>query len=96
MFFKLDKLIEEQKNLLNRLEEKKATMKPEEKSQIMTLIKSLTISIEKAKEDLLKLVQTTSKRRSVSDVSVFSQFPDLVKNAFIRCLQHQLSSLIAF
>jgi hypothetical protein len=59
------------------LDEKKATMKPEEKSQIMTLIKSLTISIEKAKEDLLKLVQTTSKRRSVSDVSVFlavSQF----------------------
>ena len=65
----MDKLIEEQKKLLTMLEEKKLTMKPEEKTQIMKFIKSLTTSIEKAKEDLQKLVQTTFKRRSVSDVS---------------------------
>jgi hypothetical protein len=65
----LDKLIEEQKNLLTRLEEKKSTLKPEEKSQMIALIKSLTTSIEKAKEDLQKLMQTSVKRRSVSDVS---------------------------
>lgn len=64
----LDKLIEEQKKLLARLEEKKGTMKPEEKSQIMALIKSLTTSIEKAKDDLQQLVKATAKRRSVSDV----------------------------
>jgi hypothetical protein len=67
--FQLDKLIEEQKKLLNRLEEKKGTMKAEEKSQIMTLIKSLTTSIEKAKDDVQQLVKATAKRRSVSDVS---------------------------
>ena len=67
--FQLDKLIEEQKKLLTRLEEKKGTMKAEEKSQIMALIKSLTTSIEKAKDDLQQLVKATAKRRSVSDVS---------------------------
>jgi hypothetical protein len=67
--FQLDKLIEEQKKLLNRLEEKKGTMKAEEKSQIMALIKSLTTSIEKAKDDVQQLVKATAKRRSVSDVS---------------------------
>ncbi len=70
--FQLDKLIEEQKKLLARLEEKKGTMKPEEKSQIMALIKSLTTSIEKAKDDLQQLVKATAKRRSVSDVSHLS------------------------
>jgi uncharacterized protein YegL len=65
----LDKLIDEQKKLLTRLEEKKATMKAEEKSQIMAMIKSMTASIEAANEDLKKLVQSSTKRRSVSDVS---------------------------
>ena len=69
MFFpQLDKLIDEQKKLLTRLEERKATMKAEEKAEMMTLLKSLTVSIEKAKEDLKKLVQTSVKRRSISDV----------------------------
>ena len=69
MFFsQLDKLIEEQKKLLTRLEEKKATMKPEERAEMMNLLKSLTSSIEKAKEDLKRIVQTTVKRRSISDV----------------------------
>ena len=81
--FQLDKLIEEQKKLLTRLEEKKGTMKAEEKSQIMALIKSLTTSIEKAKDDLQQLVKATAKRRSVSDVSHFL-FAPLNSNTVIR------------
>ena len=45
-------------------------MKAEEKLQIMTMIKSMTSSIEAAKEDLKKLMQSSAKRRSVSDVSI--------------------------
>ena len=52
------------------MDEKKATMKAEEKLQIMTMIKSMTSSIEAAKEDLKKLMQSSAKRRSVSDVSI--------------------------
>ena len=64
----LEKQMAEQKKLISKIEEKKGTMRPEERSAIMSLIKTLADSISKTKEDLQKLVQT-SNRRSASDVS---------------------------
>jgi hypothetical protein len=58
----LDKLLEEQKGLLFKLESKKSSLKPEEKSTIMTLLKSLSKPIEDAREDLKKLCFSAGKR----------------------------------
>merc|ERR1719394_207235 len=63
----LEKQMAEQKKLISKIEEKKGTMRPEERSAIMSLIKTLADSISKTKEDLQKLVQT-SNRRSASDL----------------------------
>ena len=65
----LEKQMAEQKKLISKIEEKKGTMRPEERSAIMSLIETLADSISKTKEDLQKLVQT-SNRRSASDVSL--------------------------
>ena len=50
----LEKLIEEQKKLILKIEEKKGTMKPEEKAMLMGLLKSVTASVDKAREDVKK------------------------------------------
>lgn len=70
----LEKQMAEQKKLISKIEEKKGTMRPEERSAIMSLIKTLADSIQKTKEDLQKLV-LTSNRRSASDVSFANQQP---------------------
>ena len=66
----LEKQMAEQKKLISKIEEKKGTMKAEERTAIMSLIKTLADSISKTKEDLQKLVQTSNKGRSASDVSI--------------------------
>ena len=66
----LEKQMAEQKKLILRVEEKKGTMKVEERTAIMKLIKSLSESITKTKEDLQKLVQMSANKRSASDVSL--------------------------
>ena len=68
----LEKLIEEQKNLILKMEGKKGLLKAEEKSAMMTLLKSLTSSIEKTKEDIKALISQQSvagqARKNVSDI----------------------------
>lgn len=62
----LDKLIMQQKKLLAKLDSKKNN--PEERQEMMNLVKSLHVSIDEAREDLKKLVHVTAKKRSVAEV----------------------------
>ena len=64
----LDKLIDEQKKILKKMEDKKATITPEEKKQLMALIKSIQSSIAKAKEDLKQIISQQNTRKSFSDL----------------------------
>ena len=66
----LEKLIDEQKKLILKLEEKKGCFKAEEKTAMMTLLKSLTSSIEKTKEDIKALIsqQSVHPRKNISDI----------------------------
>ena len=70
----LEKLIDQQKLLISKLEKGKATMKPEEKSEIMKMLKSLTNSIEQAREDVKRAIQTPFVKKT-SDVSTIVKFP---------------------
>ena len=58
----------EQKKLLAKIEEKKGTMKAEERSMIIKLIKTLDGSISKTKEDLQKLIHASASKRSASEL----------------------------
>jgi len=48
----LDGLIEQQKMLISKLEKGRGTMKPEEKTKIMKLLKELTNSIDRTRQDI--------------------------------------------
>ena len=67
----LEKQMAEQKKLISMIEEKKESMKPEERAMVMGLIKNLADQISKTKEDLQKLVLSSNKR-SAADVSFLS------------------------
>ena len=67
----LEKQMAEQKKLISMIEEKKESMKPEERAMVMGLIKNLADQISKTKEDLQRLVQSSNKR-SAADVSFLS------------------------
>jgi len=56
----LGKLIEEQKKLIVKMEEKKASMSAQERASIMTLLKGLSSSIEAAREDVKKAMLAMS------------------------------------
>ena len=64
----LEKQMAEQKKLISMIEEKKESMKAEERAMVMGLIKNLADQISKTKEDLQRLVQSSNKR-SAADVS---------------------------
>jgi len=67
----LEKLIEEQKKIILKMEEKKGTMSAEEKASMMSLLKSLSTSIEKTKEDIKLILSQQSNqntRKSFVDV----------------------------
>ena len=67
----LEKQMAEQKKLISMIEEKKESMKAEERAMVMGLIKNLADQISKTKEDLQRLVQSSNKR-SAADVSLLS------------------------
>ena len=50
----LDGLIEQQKALISKIEKGKGTMKQDEKMKVMNLLKELSNSIDKTKEDIKK------------------------------------------
>lgn len=56
----LEKLIEEQKTVIAKIEAKKGAMKAEEKAGLMALLKSLGASIEAAKENVKKAMVTNN------------------------------------
>jgi RNA-binding protein 26 len=65
----LEKLIDEQKKLILKMEEKKSQWKPEEKSKMMALLKTLTSSIDKTREDIKAILsQNQNVRKSFLDV----------------------------
>ena len=67
----LEKLIDEQKKLILKMEEKKGLLKAEEKTAMMTLLKGLTSSIEKTKEDIKALISQQSAnqpRKNISEI----------------------------
>merc|ERR1719177_37888 len=65
----LDGLIEQQKALIVKLEKGKGTIKPEEKSKIMKLLKDLSSSIDRTKEDIKTSLSVAGiKNRSEADI----------------------------
>ena len=62
----LDGLIEQQKALIVKLEKGKGIIKAEEKSKIMKLLKDLSSSIDRTKEDIKT---SLSVNRNAADVS---------------------------
>ena len=67
----LDKQLVEQKKLIAKIESKKENgeeMKPEEKLIIMKLIKTLSESILKTKDELQKMIHASTNKLSPSEV----------------------------
>jgi len=65
----LDGLIEQQKALIVKLEKGKGTIKPEEKSKIMKLLKDLSSSIDRTKEDIKTSLSVAGiKNRTEADI----------------------------
>ena len=67
----LDKQLAEQKKLIAKIETKKENgeeMKPEEKLIIMKLIKTLSESITKTKDELQKMIHASTNKLSPSEV----------------------------
>ena len=62
-------MIEQQKMLISKLEKGRGTMKPEEKTKIMKLLKELTKSIERTKEDI-KTSLAVAGTKNKGDVSL--------------------------
>ena len=66
----LDGLIEQQKSLISKIENGKTTMKQEEKTKVMRLLKELSTSIDKTKEDIRNMISIAGlKKRSKTEVS---------------------------
>ena len=65
----MDGLIEQQKALICKLEKGKGTMKQEEKTKVMRLLKELSNSIDKTKEDIKNMISISGlKKRSKAEV----------------------------
>ena len=67
----LDGLIQQQKMLIAKLEKGKGALKAEEKNKIMKLLKELTNSIDKTRQDI-KTSLAMSGTKTKADVSEFS------------------------
>lgn len=65
----LAKLMEEQKKIITKIEEKKNTMKPEEKSALMSLLKSVSSSVDKARQEVKSAMAQVTVKKSPVDVS---------------------------
>lgn len=64
----LSKLIEQQKALIAKLEKSRATIKPEEKATIMGLIKELSASIDRTKDDLKTILTLPPKPKTRQEI----------------------------
>lgn len=64
----LQKLINEQKNVIETIESKKGSLKPEEKASMMVVVKQLSASIEKAREDVKQMMQMVSPRKGPGEL----------------------------
>ncbi|XP_059079466.1 zinc finger protein swm-like [Tigriopus californicus] len=64
----LQKLINEQKNVIETIESKKGSLKPEEKASMMAVVKQLSASIEKAREDVKQMMQVVSPRKGPGEL----------------------------
>jgi len=65
----LDGLIEQQKALISKIEKGKGTMKPDEKDKVMNLLKELSNSIDKTKEDIRNMISVSGlKKRTKAEV----------------------------
>ena len=67
----MDGLIQQQKMLIAKLEKGKGALKAEEKNKIMKLLKELTNSIDKTRQDI-KTSLAMSGTKTKADVSEFS------------------------
>ena len=65
----MDGLIQQQKMLIAKLEKGKGALKAEEKTKIMKLLKELTNSIDKTRQDI-KTSLAMSGTKTKADVSV--------------------------
>ena len=67
----LDGLIEQQKALISKIEKGKGTMKQDEKMKVMNLLKELSNSIDKTKEDIKNMISISGlKKRSKAEVII--------------------------
>ena len=67
----LDGLIEQQKALIVKLEKGRGTIKSEEKGKIMKLLKELSSSIDRIKEDIKTSLNVCGfKNRSIGEVKL--------------------------
>ena len=65
----MDGLIEQQKALIFKIEKGKGTMKQDEKMKVMNLLKELSNSIDKTKEDIKNMISISGlKKRSKAEV----------------------------
>ena len=65
----MDGLIEHQKALISKIEKGKGTMKQDEKMKVMNLLKELSNSIDKTKEDIKNMISISGlKKRSKTEV----------------------------
>ena len=65
----LDGLIEQQKALISKIEKGKGSMKADEKTKVMSLLKELSNSIDKTKEDIKNMISISGlKKRSKAEV----------------------------
>ena len=71
----MDGLIEQQKALISKIEKGKGTMKQDEKMKVMNLLKELSNSIDKTKEDIKNMISISGlKKRSKAEVIIISEF----------------------
>ena len=67
----MDGLIEQQKALISKIEKGKGTMKQDEKMKVMNLLKELSNSIDKTKEDIKNMISISGlKKRSKAEVII--------------------------
>ena len=65
----MDGLIEQQKALISKIEKGEGTMKQDEKMKVMNLLKELSNSIDKTKEDIKNMISISGlKKRSKAEV----------------------------
>ena len=87
----LDKQLAEQKKLIAKLESKKENgeeLKVEEKTMIMKLIKTLSESIMKTKDDLQKMIHASTNKLSPSEVRILV---DVFWCSWSKNINHSLS-----